>query len=263
VPTKYIRESSKQPIIGIHATTQRLNSSGRYVQVSRLGNPLVNEVVNPLKDKDKFNASDPYDDAQFLKNVTNPELPKLIEGIFKIKAPSEPRKDLVSVFLTGVKGLNQPPYVRPAEELRLNTSINPTAKPKRLGVLDGDNQGFPNGRRLTDDVLDISLQAVEGELVGSPNDLGDAVDANDKSFEKHFPYVANPAAGSDGPLAKGVSTKSGTNVLNGGAGLIAGDDNTVLIASGISGAAGVALIAGGLVWWRSRRSPRGRRALRY
>jgi hypothetical protein len=75
--------------------------------------------------------------------------------------------------------------------------------------------------------------------------------------------VANPAAGSDGPLAKGVSTKSGTNVLNGGAGLISGDDNTVLIASGISGAAGVALLAGGLVWWRSRRSPRGRRALRY
>ncbi|WP_329319734.1 DUF4331 domain-containing protein [Streptomyces sp. NBC_01262] len=263
VPTKYIRESSKQPIIGIHATTQRLNSSGHYVQVSRLGNPLVNEVVNPLKDKDKFNASDPYDDGQFLKNVTNPELPKLIEGIFKIKAPDEPRKDLVSVFLTGVKGLNQPPYVRAAEELRLNTSIKPTAKPKRLGVLDGDNQGFPNGRRLTDDVIDISLQAVEGELVGSPNDLGDAVDANDKSFEKHFPYVANPAAGSDGPLAKGVSTKSGTNVLNGGAGLISGDDNTVLIASGISGAAGVALLAGGLVWWRSRRSPRGRRALRY
>jgi hypothetical protein len=264
VPTKYIVESSKQPILGIWSTTQKKDSYGDYVQVSRLGNPLVNEVINPLKDKDKFNASQPWYDAQFLKNVTNPELPKLIEAIYKIPAPSEPRNDLVSVFLTGVKGLNQPPYVRPAEELRLNTSIAPTAKPKRLGVLDGDNAGFPNGRRLTDDVLDIALQTVEGELVGSKNDLGDAVDANDVSFEKSFPYIGEPNSGSHGALAKGTTTSSsgttGKSALTGTAfnpGIAAGtssNSNTVLIASIASGGVGVLLIGSALAWWRMRRS---------
>lgn len=258
VPTDMITESKKQPIVGIWSTVQRRNAQGYYEQVSRLGNPLVNEVVNPLKDKDKFNASSPLYDAQFLKNVTNPELPKLIEGIYKIKAPSEPRNDLVDVFLKGVKGLNQPPYVRPAEELRLNTSIKPTAKPKRLGVLDGDNAGFPNGRRLTDDVIDEALQVMEGELVGSKNDLGDAVDKNDKGFGHSFPYLANPEPGSRGATAKGVT--SGNNVKNqlgdalqpAGAG---GMDNTTLIAASAgAGAAGIALIGAGLMWWRRMRT---------
>ncbi|WNM34179.1 DUF4331 domain-containing protein [Streptomyces sp. Li-HN-5-11] len=256
VPTDLIRESYKQPVVGIWATTQRRNARGEYTQVSRLGNPLVNEVVNPQKDKDKFNASDPRDDAQFLKNVTNPELPKLIEQIYKIKAPSEPRNDLVDVFLKGVKGLNQPPYVRPAEELRLNTSIKPSAYPKRLGVLDGDKAGFPNGRRLTDDVIDEALQVMEGELVGSKNDLGDNVNENDQKFEKYFPYVAEPTAGSRGPLAKGV--KSGTDVKSqlGDALQPTGassSNNTVLIAgSAAAGAAGVLLLGTAMAWWRRR-----------
>ncbi|MER5910538.1 DUF4331 domain-containing protein [Streptomyces sp. NPDC001982] len=258
VPNDLITQSAQQPVVGIWSTTQRKNAQGYYTQVSRLGNPLVNEVVNPQKDKDKFNASAPWNDGQFLKNVTNPELPKLIEAIYKIKAPAEPRNDLVDVFLKGVKGLNQPPNVRPAEELRLNTSIKPTANPKRLGVLDGDNAGFPNGRRLTDDVVDASLQVVEGELVGSKNDLGDAVDANDKKFEKSFPYVAQPTAGSRGPLAKG--TTSGADVRNelgdalkpAGASS-GGSDDTVLIAgSAAAGAAGILLIGTALAWWRRR-----------
>ncbi|MFI1164234.1 DUF4331 domain-containing protein [Streptomyces sp. NPDC020801] len=257
VPNDLIRESAKQPVVGIWSTTQRKNARGGWTQVSRLGNPLVNEVVNPQKDKDKFNASAPWDDAQFLKNVTNPELPKLIEQIYKIKAPSEPRNDLVDVFLKGVKGLNQPPNVRPAEELRLNTSIKPSAHPKRLGVLDGDNAGFPNGRRLTDDVVDEALQVMEGELVGAKNDLGDAVNENDKKFEKYFPYVAEPTSGSRGPLAKG--TKSGTDVRSQlgdalqPAGASAGSNNMVLIAgSAAAGAAGILLIGTGLAWWRRR-----------
>ncbi|GGY00406.1 DUF4331 domain-containing protein [Streptomyces anandii] len=257
VPNDMIRESAKQPVVGIWSTTQRKNARGGWTQVSRLGNPLVNEVVNPQKDKDKFNASAPWDDAQFLKNVTNPELPKLIEQIYKIKAPAEPRNDLVDVFLKGVKGLNQPPNVRPAEELRLNTSIKPAAHPKRLGVLDGDNAGFPNGRRLTDDVVDEALQVMEGELVGAKNDLGDAVNENDKKFEKYFPYVAEPTSGSRGPLAKG--TKSGTDVRSQlgdalqPAGASTGTDNTVLIAgSAAAGAAGILLIGTGLAWWRRR-----------
>ncbi|MDT7844385.1 DUF4331 domain-containing protein [Streptomyces justiciae] len=258
VPTDMITESKDQPIVGIWSTTQRRNAQGYYSQVSRLGNPLVNEVVNPLKDKDKFNASSPWDDAQFLKNVTNPELPKLIEAIYKIKAPAEPRNDLVDVFLKGVKGLNQPPHVRAAEELRLNTSIKPTDSPKRLGVLDGDNAGFPNGRRLTDDVIDASLQVVEGELVGSKNDLGDAVDKNDKDFEKSFPYVALPTEGSRGPLAKG--TTDGADVRNQlgdalqPAGASGSDDTTLIAASAGAGAAGILLIGGGLMWWRRMRT---------
>ncbi|MFE9094781.1 DUF4331 domain-containing protein [Streptomyces sp. NPDC007264] len=253
VPNDLIRESAHQPVVGIWATVQRKDAHGDWTQVSRLGNPLVNEVVNPQKDKDTFNASAPWQDAQFLKNVTNPELPKLIEAIYKIKAPAEPRNDLVDVFLKGVKGLNQPPYVRPAEELRLNTSIQPSADPKRLGVLDGDNAGFPNGRRLTDDVIDEALQVVEGELVGSKNDLGDAVDANDKKFGHSFPYLAEPTSGSRGPLAKGT----GNNVRNQlGDGLVptgsSGSDTTLIAASAAAGAAGFLLIAGALMWWRRR-----------
>ncbi|MER5472108.1 DUF4331 domain-containing protein [Streptomyces sp. NPDC002935] len=258
VPNDMIRESAGQPVVGIWSTTQRRDARGNYTQVSRLGMPLVNEVVNPQKDKDKFNASAPWNDGQFLKNVTNPELPKLIEGIYKIKAPAEPRNDLVDVFLKGVKGLNQPPHVRPAEELRLNTSIKPAMHPKRLGVLDGDNAGFPNGRRLTDDVIDASLQVVEGELVGSKNDLGDAVDKNDKKFEKYFPYVAKPTSGSRGALAKG--TTSGTDVrsqlgdaLQPAGTTSGGGTDTVLIAgSAAAGAAGILLLGTGLLWWRRR-----------
>lgn len=114
VPNDLIRQSAGQPVVGIWSTTQRKNARGGFTQVSRLGNPLVNEVVNPQKDKDTFNASSPDGDAQFLGNVTHPELPKLIEQIYDIKAPAEPRDDLVEVFLKGVKELNQPPYVRPS-----------------------------------------------------------------------------------------------------------------------------------------------------
>ncbi|MCP3770610.1 DUF4331 domain-containing protein [Streptomyces sp. MAR25Y5] len=257
VPTHMIVESADQPVVGIWSTTRRKNAKGQFTQVSRLGNPLVNEVVNPLKDKDTFNASAPWDDAQFLKNVTNPELPKLIEAIYKIEAPAEPRNDLVDVFLKGVEGLNQPPHVTPSEMLRLNTSIEPAAEPKRLGVLDGDNAGFPNGRRLTDDVIDAALQVVEGELVGAANDLGDAVDANDKEFGASFPYLANPTEGSRGPLAEGVD--SGNDVRNqlgdalrpAGAG--GSDDTTLIAASAGAGAFGILLIGGALMWWRRMR----------
>ncbi|MFD9502509.1 DUF4331 domain-containing protein [Streptomyces sp. NPDC060035] len=254
VPNSYIRESAEQPVVGIYATTERKNAYGDWTRVSRLGMPLVNEVVNPVKDKDRFNASSPENDGDFLTNVTEPELPKLIEGIYKIKAPAEPRDDLVSVFLTGVKDLNQPPGVKASEMLRLNTSIKPVAEPKRLGVLDGDNAGFPNGRRLTDDVLDIALQVVEGELVGSKNDLGDAVDANDKKFGNSFPYVALPTAGSDVTAAE-VATKTNATGLTGGMSSITAswDDDTVMLASAGSGAAMVLLVGLGTGWLRSRR----------
>ncbi|PNG19879.1 DUF4331 domain-containing protein [Streptomyces cahuitamycinicus] len=258
VPNSFIAESHDQPVVGIWSTTQRKNAKGYFAQVSRLGNPLVNEVVNPLKDKDKFNASTPRDDGAFLQNVTNPELPKLIEAIYKIPAPDEPRNDLVDVYLKGVKDLNQPPHVTPSEQLRLNTSIKPAAKPKRLGVLDGDNAGFPNGRRLTDDVIDASLQVVEGELLGAKNDLGDAVDENDKKFEKSFPYVALPTEGSRGPLAKGVDGGNDVRSQLGDAlqpaGAQGSDDMPLIAASAGAGAGGIVLIGAALMWWRRMRN---------
>jgi len=145
-------------------------TSGGYVQVSRLGAPLVNEVVIGLKDKNKFNNSEPKDDAQFADYVTNPTLPALLEILFGsagVKAPTNfPRTDLVAAFLTGVAGLNQPANVVGSEMLRLNTAIPavPAASQSRLGVLGGDNAGFPNGRRPGDDVVDIELRVAMGVL---------------------------------------------------------------------------------------------------
>lgn len=188
------------PVIGVWTSVLTQNSAGRQVSVSRLGSPLVNEAVLPVKEKDAWNASVPKDDGRLAKYVLEPEVPKLIEAIYHIPAPATPRNDLVQVFLTGVPGLNQPKKVVASEQLRLNTSTPVTPAPNRLGVLAGDVQGFPNGRRLGDDVVDISLQALEGVLIkGHPaavDGLGDGVNANDKAFGSTFPYVALPYSGS-------------------------------------------------------------------
>jgi hypothetical protein len=211
------------PVIGVWNTASRrsiriqdnsgeITRRGELVRVSRLGMPLVNEVVVPVAAKDYFNASKPRNDGQFLPQVRDPELPHVISAVYPSVFPEVPdsndsqagiqRSDLVSVFLTGVEGLNQPAGVRPSEMLRLNTSIEPcTAGCSRLGVLAGDNAGFPNGRRLDDDIVDIALRVVMGVLLpdhdSDADTLGDGVDANDASFLGSFPYVAYPHAGSD------------------------------------------------------------------
>lgn len=176
--------SKKDPVIGGYTTASLRksddgDSEGGYTQVSRLGMPLVNELVIGLPDKDKFNASSPSQDAQFLNYVTNPSLPVLLNVLFgnAAKAPGTPRNDLVAVFLTGVKGLNQPAHVNPSEMLRLNTAIVPTppAKQNDLGVLGGDLAGFPNGRRPYDDVVDITLRVAEGALCGAIGSCGSEV----------------------------------------------------------------------------------------
>src|SRR6266511_1458995 len=168
--------------------------------------PLVNEVVIPVGMKDRFNASKPVNDGQFLPFVTEPEVPELIELIYDIPAPATPRDDLVAVFLTGVDGLNKPAGGTPSEMLRLNMAITPDhpgcANYSRLGVIAGDLCGYPNGRRLADDVIDISLRVLEGDLLdGDPFTssvmLGDGVDLNDTNYRATFPYVALPWAGSD------------------------------------------------------------------
>jgi hypothetical protein len=148
-----------------------------------------------MAQKDKWNGSVPTDDAQFLSYVTTPEVPTLLNLIYGVPIPATPRNDLVQVFLTGVPGLNQPSGVKPAEMLRLNTDILPTANPSRLGVLAGDIQGFPNGRRLTDDVLDITVQAAAGALVGGKFAFSDGVDRNDVAFRTGFPYLGPPHSG--------------------------------------------------------------------
>ncbi len=149
---------------------------GPWTQVSRLGMPLVNEVVIGLPDKNRFNGSEPRNDAQFATYVTNPSLPVLLNALFGSAAqvPGSPRNDLVSIFLTGVKGLNQPLKVQPSEMLRLNTAIAPTAPAAQndLGVLGGDLAGFPNGRRPYDDVVDIALRATMGALCGAVGNCG-------------------------------------------------------------------------------------------
>jgi hypothetical protein len=207
-------DARHNPVVGIWSTTEKWSPNG-YKQVSRLGNPLVNEVVIPAGLKDTFNAISPDKDASIpavVKRVTEPELPKLIEGIYKIPAPKTPRADLVEIFLTGIAKatgpikadlnsqiLNRdvnPKMFRPSEMLRLNMAVPPTAEPNRLGVLAGDLQGFPNGRRLGDDVVDISLQAVEGAAqAGKLVDAlatGDKVNANDRPFQTRFPYIPLP-----------------------------------------------------------------------
>lgn len=160
-----------------------------YRQVSRLGMPLVNEVVIGLPDKDKFNGSQPKDDAQFLAYVTNPSLPVLLNALFgdAAKVPGMPRNDLVAAFLTGVSHLNQPMHVTPSEMLRLNTSIAPTPPSAQndLGVLGGDLAGFPNGRRPYDDVVDITLRVAEGALCGAIGNCG----AETKDPNNGTPYT--------------------------------------------------------------------------
>ena len=225
--------------------------SGPDVQVARLGNPLVNEVVVPVGFKDLFNASKPESDAAYLPKVQDPELPHVIEKVYKIPAPATPRDDLVSVFLTGVKDLNQPAGVKPSEELRLNMSIAPTANPNRLGVVGGDKAGYPNGRRLADDIIDIDLRVVEGVLTGAKGQaaqLGDGVDKNDVAFVASFPYVALPHSGSTSraKAALATTTRTPKGGAGTGAGGTAGGNSTPLLpwAAAVTGAA---LLGAGLV----------------
>jgi hypothetical protein len=224
-----------EPVIGVWSTaslprsrilaglTSALNVERNMMQVSRLGMPLVNELVIGLKDKDAFNMSEPRDDGQFATYVTNPTLPALLGLLFAdagVQAPSVfPRSDLVAAFLTGVPGVNQPRNVVPSEMIRLNTAIPVTAKGAQnsLGaaqcfvqgalVLTNpgcDPAGFPNGRRPGDDVVDIELRVAMGFLLppgpGKPASADlpytDGVLVNDSLFDAAFPYLRTPVPGS-------------------------------------------------------------------
>ena len=208
---------------------QSSKEGGAWTQVSRLGMPLVNEVIIGLADKDKFNASKPKDDGRFIDYVTNPVLPALIESLFPAaKAPTNfPRTDLVTVFLKGIEGLNQPKNVVASEMLRLNTSTPPIAVAGQLplGVAGGDNAGFPNGRRPGDDVVDVSIRVAMGALcvltgttdtlkVGcKPADapagglaLTDGVRKSAINYGSTFPYLTTPISGNFNPVPAAGTT---------------------------------------------------------
>jgi hypothetical protein len=180
---------------------------GDFVQVSRLGLPLINEVVIPLSDKDKFNRTSPKDDVtNFGAFVLDPELSRILNALFGITIPAAPRNDMLAVisFLPGL--LTTRADLQPADLLRLNVGIAPVAGNvgNRLGVIGGDLGGFPNGRRVTDDTVDILERVVGGGILAGaqfnvfPNNaLNDGVIQNDKAFLPSFPYLATPHRGFD------------------------------------------------------------------
>ena len=239
--TRVFADNNATPTAGVSDASDATVDSGAFVQVSRLGNPLVNEVVVPRHLKDFYNRSTPDTDSKFLGKVQDPEVPALVESIYKIPnpnklaaAPAKNRNDLVGTFLTGFSrdvyagrtfggaaagivdadlnslDINEvSPNPVPAEYLRLNVNVPPLSPGKKgysnLGVIGGDLSGYPNGRRLNDDVTDITLRVAEGTLLRPAGDpfkrtvdgLGDAVSANDKPFLTSFPFITDPHSGSD------------------------------------------------------------------
>src|SRR5882757_4724515 len=200
-------------VVGVWASTERRalhvtgtgKDKGKFVQVSRLGNPLVNEVVIPIGKKDQFNRTQPKDDAKnYGASVVKPELAAVMNQLYKIGAPENNRDDIVTALLTGVPGATQinGKNSAAADTLKVNLGIPPTANPNRFGYIAGDNGGFPQGRRLGDDVTDIELRVIAGFLKGKKVPLGDGVDQNDVPFLGSFPYVAPPHSGFDSQLKR-------------------------------------------------------------
>jgi uncharacterized protein DUF4331 len=257
VPIKQLARDGKNPsgpndpkaVIGVYASASRQKTSvlrddgtisheGPWVQVSRLGEPLINEVIIPLGMKDKWNRTDPADDKQFVNRYLSPELAGLVNLLYPAlpDARTTGRDDLVAILLTGlplppgkVGNLTNLNYTGPtkADLLRLNMAIKPgsalcPAEPSRLGVLAGDLCGFPNGRRPADDIVDIELRAVAdgyGPIVNgifgnltpnqSPNNtIGDGVDANDVKLQSSFPYLATPHQGYESELHRGLDSSA-------------------------------------------------------
>ena len=197
--------SARNAVVGVWSTTERRSDQvlggshhrghrgKKWVQVSRLGNPLINEVIIPIGKKDKFNRTSPADDARnFGRFALNPEPARILNALFGLGVQETNRTDIVQALLTGVPGLTQiGKNPAAADTLKLNLGVPPAANPNRFGVLAGDVAGFPNGRRLTDDVVDIELRVIAGALLSPPKNvpLGDGVDQDDKPFRAQFPYV--------------------------------------------------------------------------
>ncbi len=232
--------TASDAVIGVWATASRRSTkvlsaggqsfSGDYVQVSRLGNPLVNEVVIPLSLKDAFNSLSPQFDGtipRVVTAITDPELARLLQAVYGITIPPPPRNDLVQIFGTGipvnaVTGPNYTTFLSDGtahEYLRLNVAIpiTPIGMQNRLGLLGGDVAGFPNGRRVFDDVTDIALRAVAGGTPFTPatniapnNTLGDGVSFNPEGpLLTRFPYLLTPNQGNQ-PRPSSTPTTTAT-----------------------------------------------------
>jgi len=218
---------SATSVIGVWASASRQKalvrnadgpdtSSGPWIQVSRLGNPLVNEALIPMTKKDYWNSVDPATDDQFSSYVDHPELagliPALYPGVFpNLAAYNKPRADLDAILLTGIPAGIIPGfqnYTGPtkADELRLNVAIPPASSPNNLGILGGDLAGYPNGRRVADDVFTIELRAIAGATIplvdptftpdGAVGVVTDGVTApSNVSYLKSFPYLDHPKGG--------------------------------------------------------------------
>jgi Domain of unknown function (DUF4331) len=257
---------ARNAVVGVWSTTERPSvnvATGEvgadYTQVSRLGNPLVNEVVIPVGQKDRFNRTTPDQDAKnYGKYVIEPELARVLNALFPtVKAPEKNRTDIVQAVLQGVPGLNAFPGKagkNATDTIKVNLAVPPTTKPNRLGVIGKDNQGYPNGRRLEDDVTDISLQVVAGALKGNNVPLGDGVNENDVPFSASFPYLADPGPGANPNAGYASKLKTATPVAatdeSGGEDDDDGPSALVYILIVLGGAALGALVMGAL---RSRR----------
>ncbi len=207
--------------VGVWASTERrklevtdarfdsnAGSRGGWVQVSRLANPLVNELFVPAGIKDEYNRTTPDTDGAGIRRfLLEPEFARQINNLpdellpiplpIELNAPETNRTDLVEVFLTGMRGLNQIDTDNPvpSDTLKLNMGVPPTQTPNRFGVIGGDRAGFPNGRRLEDDATDIFIQLAGGFLKGNRLPAGDGVDQDDKPFLDRFPYQSSPTSG--------------------------------------------------------------------
>jgi Domain of unknown function (DUF4331) len=262
-------DKAANAVVGVWASTERQSISvtgsgtGPFTQISRLGNPLVNEVIIPLGQKDRFNRTQPKDDAtNYGQFVLQPELAAVLNKLFpgQVNAPEKNRTDIVQAVLQGIPGLNAfkgPAGQNATDTLKINLGTPPTASPNRLGALAGDNAGYPNGRRLTDDVVDIDLQVVAGALAKPANKvpLGDGVNQNDVQSLSQFPYVAPPKPGANpnagfGSQLKAIDNGNGTSTppsfsATGGNGSGGGGDGGpdaivwVLIGAGVLALAGL------------------------
>jgi len=182
-------------------------SSGSWSQVQRMANPLINELIIGTGSKDYWSMSQPKDDSQFASFDLDPLLARVLNAATggAVRIPNVPRTDLLPLVTyappIAARGTPAGPF---ADLLRLNTGVAPTPGPNRsrLGVLGGDLAGYPNGRRVSDDVTDISLRVVAGVLapgfnVAPNNRLGDGVNTNDMPYQETFPYVAFAQSGRD------------------------------------------------------------------
>lgn len=205
------RQSTRVLSNNVRPGTDRQNTSGQWIQVSRLGIPLVNEVLIPLGQKDRWNSRRPANDLDpkdgFGKYILDPEPSKLITKLYGAATPPAPRtSDIVPILSGAGAGLASNNLLPPADLLRINLAVPVNPSPNRLGILAADSQGFPNGRRLGDDVVDIELRLLAGgtpftpEFNKAPNNaLTDGVDASDRPYLDRFPYVATPISGTEQP----------------------------------------------------------------